>query len=93
MKVISGGRGTGKTTKLLEEISKEYNKSTVVCRNPKHMYEKARYMNINNIQFITIDELLDLESAQYENIFFDDINDLLIDLFGAKKVKGYVVVL
>lgn len=92
MKVISGGRGTGKTTRLLEEISKEYNKSTVVCHNPKHMYEKAMYMNINNVEFITIDDLLNLESDTYENLFFDDVDDILIDLFGVDKVKGYTVI-
>lgn len=92
MKVISGGRGTGKTTRLLEEISKEYDKSTVVCHNPKHMYEKAKYMNINNVEFITIDDLLSLESDTYENLFFDDVDDILIDLFGVDKVKGYTVI-
>lgn len=92
MKVISGGRGTGKTTRLLEEISKEYDKSTVVCHNPKHMYEKSRYMNINNVEFITIDDLLSLESDTYENLFFDDVDDILIDLFGVDKVKGYTVI-
>lgn len=92
MKVISGGRGTGKTTRLLEEISKEYNKSTVVCHNPKHMYEKSMCMNINNVEFITIDDLLNLESDTYENLFFDDVDDILIDLFGVDKVKGYTVI-
>ena len=92
MKVISGGRGTGKTTRLLEEISKEYDKSTVVCHNPKHMYEKSRYMNINNVEFITIDDLLSLESDTYENLFFDDVDDVLMDLFGVDKVKGYTVI-
>lgn len=92
MKVTSGGRGTGKTTRLLEEISKEYDKSTVVCHNPKHMYEKSRYMNINNVEFITIDDLLSLESDTYENLFFDDVDDILIDLFGVDKVKGYTVI-
>ena len=92
MKVISGERGTGKTTRLLEEISKEYNKTTVDCHNPKHMYEKAMYMNINNVEFITIDDLLSLETNQYENLFFDDVEDILIDLFGVDKVKGYTVI-
>lgn len=92
MKVISGGRGTGKTTELLEYIASNYDNATVVCRNPKHMYEKADYMDIHNVKFITIDDLLSLETNQYENLFFDDVNDILIDLFGVDKVKGYTVI-
>ena len=92
MKVISGGRGTGKTTELLQYIDSNYDNATVVCRNPKHMYEKSDYMNIHNIEFITIDELLDFGSEKYRNLFFDDIGDILIDLFGEDKVKGYTVI-
>lgn len=92
MKVISGGRGTGKTTKLLQYIASSYDNATVVCRNPKHMYEKADYIDVHNVKFITIDDLLSLETNQYENLFFDDIDDILIDLFGVDKVKGYTVI-
>lgn len=93
MKVISGGRGTGKTTRLFKEISEEYKNPVVVCRNPKHMIEKAYDMNIHNIRFITIDDLLENGTDNYEEIFFDDVYDVLVDLFGIDKVKGFTVII
>lgn len=93
MKVITGPRGTGKTTKLLTEISVEYKNPTVVCRDPRHMIEKAFTMGINNIKFITTDDLLSFGIQAYTDLFFDDIDDFLVDLFGADNVKGYTTII
>ena len=93
MKVITGPRGTGKTTKLLTEISVEYENPTVVCRDPRHMIEKAFTMGINNIKFITTDDLLSYGTQAYTDLFFDDIHDFLVDLFGADNVKGYTTII
>lgn len=90
MKVISDGRGTGKTTKLLQDISKEYDNPVVVCNNPKHMLEKTRALGIHNITFITIDDILEDINDKYTNVFFDSIEDFLFGLFGPK-VKGFTV--
>lgn len=90
MKII-GPRGTGKTTRLLKEISVKYENPTVVCRDPRHMIEKAFTMGINNIKFITIDDLLSCSTQAYTDLFFDDIDDFLVDLFGAGNVKGYTI--
>lgn len=91
MKVFSGGRGTGKTTELLEKISKEYEKSYVVCSDPHSMMVKACDMGINNIRFITIDDLLEDAYANYDNIFIDSIEDFFIDIFGKDRIKGFTV--
>lgn len=93
MKIITGPRGTGKTTKLLKEISMEYDNPTVVCRDPRHMIEKAFIMGIKNIKFITIDDLLSCGTEAYTDLFFDDIDDFLVDLFGADNVKGYTIII
>ena len=91
MLVISGNRGSGKTTELLEKISKEYEKSYVVCNDPHIMMTKAYEMGINNIRFITIDDLLEDAYATYNNIFIDSIEDFFIDIFGKDRIKGFTV--
>lgn len=47
---IIGGRGIGKTYKLLEEADK--NKGVVVCRNTFALREKARTYGFKNVQFL-----------------------------------------
>lgn len=91
MQVISGHRGSGKTTELLEKISKEYEKSYVVCSDPHSMMIKAYEMGINNIRFITVDDLLEDAYANYNNIFIDSIEDFFIDIFGKDRIKGFTV--
>lgn len=91
MLIISGNCGSGKTTRLLEEISKEYEKSYVVCKDPHSMMAKAYEMGINNIRFITIDDLLEDAYANYNNIFIDSIEDFFIDIFGKDRIKGFTI--
>ena len=54
-KYIIGGRGTGKTRKMLE-WAKE-NNAVVVCKNPIAMENKAHNYGIAGLRFVGYDEI------------------------------------
>ena len=47
---IIGGRGTGKTYRLLEEANKV--NAIIICRDPRALKEKARSWGFNNVEFV-----------------------------------------
>ena len=84
---IVGGRGTGKTRKLLE-YAKEKNVA-VVCRSPAAMARKAEAYGIIGLRFISYGELIaanniyqDDDTQIIEPFVVDEINDFLTELFG-----------
>lgn len=47
---IIGGRGTGKTYRLLEEANKV--NAIIICRNPRALKEKAHSWGFDNVEFV-----------------------------------------
>ena len=90
MKIISGGRGTGKTAQLLKELAAKKENCYVVCNNPKKMNERALADGIFNVKFIDIDDVFEDVFSEIAPLYIDDISDFLIGLFG-ERIKGYTV--
>ena len=80
MKLIYGGRGTGKTRQLLEYA--EENRATVITKNARALRVKAQSYGIN-VDIVEADSLT-------ENTLFDkrvvihDLDDYLKDYFNKR---------
>ena len=74
MKIISGGRGTGKTKKMLEMASETG--GIVVCRDPADMRERAHSygINIRQISFVPYNGL---NEGIWAPIYIDNIEQYL----------------
>ena len=87
MKIISGARGTGKTTKLLEMAVKDPN-SVIVCRNPERLKEKAYSLGIVGLDFIDYKQYLTgiLNGSFGSSVYIDEPLNMLKSVIG--EVKG-----
>ena len=80
MKLIYGGRGTGKTRQLLEYAAE--NRATVITKNARALRVKAQSYGIN-------DDIVEADSLT-ENTLFDkrvvihDLDDYLKDYFNKR---------
>ena len=87
MEIISGARGTGKTTKLLEMASKD-NNSIIVCRNPERLKEKAYSLGIVGLDFINYKEYLSgISNGSFgSSVYIDEPLNMLKSVIG--EIKG-----
>lgn len=87
MEIISGARGTGKTTKLIEIASKDPN-SIIVCRNPDRLRDKAYSLGIVGLNFIDYKEYLDkLVNGSFGSpVYIDEPLNMLKSVIG--EVRG-----
>lgn len=88
MFIVSGGRGTGKTKKLLEQALAE--NGTIVCRDPIVMRARAHKYGIIGLNIISYEELINhnIEQAN-EPLFIHDINKFIECTF--PEVSGYTL--
>lgn len=87
MEIISGARGTGKTTKLLEMAAKDPN-SVIVCRSPERLKEKAYSLGIIGLDFIDYKQYLTgiLNGSFGSSVYIDEPLNMLKSVIG--EVKG-----
>lgn len=88
MKRITGTRGSGKTTKVIE-YAHENNYIMVVpnCRLKDYAIEQARAMKCENVTIIDIYEYMQLPSHERHKYIFDELDHCL----SAMNVIGYSV--
>ena len=60
MEIFVGGRGTGKTRKLLEKAAEE--QAWVICSNVDAMQEKAKAYNIEGLHFMSYEDFFHANS-------------------------------
>ena len=85
MFIVSGGKGTGKTKKLLEQAATA--NGIVVCRDPDTMRERAHRYGITGLDIISYH---DCAFGVYNKPFYiHDINQFIEYAFG--DVQGYSV--
>ena len=80
-KYIIGGRGTGKTRKMLE-WAKE-NNAVVVCRNPIAMENKAHNYGIVGLRFVGYNEIGYDNNIVDRKIAVHNLKDFFFYRFGA----------
>lgn len=87
MEIISGARGTGKTTKLLEMAAKDSN-SIIVCRNPERLKEKAYSLGIVGLEFIDYKQYLtEISQGKFNSsVYIDEPLNMLKSVIG--EIKG-----
>lgn len=87
MEIISGARGSGKTTKLLELAAKEKD-SVIVCRNPERLREKAYSLGIVGLNFMDYKEYLNclLNGSFGSPVYIDEPLNMLKSVIG--EVRG-----
>ena len=83
---IIGGRGSGKTSRVML-LAKE-NNATIVCSNPNAMRNKAQSYGITGINFISYNELFDTEPNSSGVVFIDEIEQFLSYALNSK-ILGY----
>lgn len=87
MYIIKGGRGTGKTYKLLEAANA--NKGIVISSNPLSLREKARAWGFTEItDFIGPRDSVDYSFQ--ENLYIDDIEKYITEVMASgRQLAGY----
>ena len=85
---IIGGRGTGKTYKLLEAANNT--QGIVICSNPLAMREKARTWGFTDIKdFIGYKESGYIHQIDHKDVFIDEIERYIKEQFTDNHLKGY----
>ena len=82
---VIDGRGSGKTSKLME-IAKE-NNAMFVCSNPQAMEVKARAYGISDIKFISYHDFV--TSYEPGNIVIDEVEQFVKSIMGDNQLIGY----
>ena len=82
---VIDGRGSGKTSKLME-IAKE-NNAMFVCSNPQAMEVKARAYGISDIKFISYHDFV--TSYETGNIVIDEAEQFVKSIMGDNQLIGY----
>ena len=85
---IIDGRGTGKTSRLMQ-MAKD-NNATIACANPRAMEQKAHAYGIVGLNFCSYTDLLDQKlKGQHKPIYIDEVDNLLkiIDSY----INGYTL--
>ena len=89
MDIIAGGRGTGKTCRLLDLAYK--NDAIVVCKYPEEILRKARGYGISGIQVCSFDDYPTLVNEENKPIYILNIK-MFIEHFDPQ-VKGCSITL
>lgn len=84
---IIGDRGSGKTKKLM--LAAKETGSTIVCKNPYAMAEKAHAYGITGLNIIGYQSFL-IEPIENEKIMIDEVEDFL-NILNAGKITGYTL--
>lgn len=82
---VIDGRGSGKTSKLME-IAKE-NNAMFVCSNPQAMEVKARAYGISDVKFISYHDFV--TSYEPGNIVIDEAEQFVKSIMGDNQLIGY----
>ena len=84
---IVGGRGSGKTYKLLEIANNS--QGIIICSNPLAMREKARAWGFTEIKdFLAYQETESIQ-VDHKNVFIDEIEKYIKLQFSDNRLKGY----
>lgn len=86
MKVFSGKAGSGKTDKMLQEVTSE---DVIICKDIRKMYEKLDKYDKHDIKCYSYEEVADIDSNS--NVYIDDIEDYLKYCFVDCNLKGFTV--
>lgn len=88
MVAIGGARGSGKTKTLLKTIkSGDY----VLCANVEHMKERLLSYNITGVTVLHYDDAGIIPEGS--NIYIDEIESFIHNIFDDCNVKGFTVVI
>lgn len=86
MIIVSGGRGVGKTKKLIESAIAE--NGIIVCRDPDAMRARAHKYGITGLNVISYEEMANRVIVHPSKpVFIHDINGFIE--YNYQEVKGY----
>lgn len=92
MKIYLGGRGTGKTQRMIDEASKHSNSIIVVATYGMKisLEAKLQHEGRNHIRVITIDEVISEKTIGMRDykFFFDDVQNCLCTLMHHSGIIG-----
>ena len=75
MNIIAGGRGTGKTCRLLDLAYK--NNAIVVCKEPDFLMKKAHGYGITGLRFMSFEDYSTFDNGRNDSIYIYNIKDYL----------------
>lgn len=95
MERIYGGRGQGKTKRLMEAAAKVG--GTIVCRNPVAMKKKAEAYGIFGLDFIGYEDMAHNDIPEdFGKFFIDELEEYVKVIFNANNLYyplGYTITL
>ena len=89
MDIIAGGRGTGKTCRLLDLAYK--NDGIVLCKDPEVVRKKAHGYGITGLTFISFDEYPFYDNKEGKPMYILNLKEFLE--FFDEQVAGYSLTL
>ena len=89
MDIIAGGRGTGKTCRLLDMAYK--NNAIVLCKNPEEVMKKAHGYGITGLTLCSFEDYPFFENKENRPMFILDLTQFLN--YFDEQVVGYSLTL
>ena len=87
MFIITGGRGSGKTKKLLETAQE--NGGVIICRDPQKMIDRAHKYGMTGLDIISYEEYCTRKVIPNKPKYIHDLEAFMTDTF--KDICGFSV--
>ena len=89
MDIIAGGRGTGKTIRLLDHVY--HNDGIVVCKDPDFLLKKAHGYGITGLKILSFEDYAVFDNGKNQPIYLYNVREYLEWL--DKNIAGYSLTL